>query len=733
METARPESQPDRLATAPAVEETRKVDERPADFFAWKDDNVVAPKKSVSSLAPSTTARESSQPAIAAGTTQFVHPDTDHADVYAWRDEAIPSKKPSVSSFTRRDSIRPSSPPARARSLSPRGSMSSMASSYGQVMISAPGKHVSVSVDPTDVEQRRGRSSSVRISIEDPFVDPFADPPNPDRMPKPHNTLSPIYSVNMPEPEPAEPEQERPPMASEPDPFFQGFTTAPVASMPVAITESAAQTELSGYTIGEGPSSSTQQLQHDTDERIPLLQNPAPLARGGNGKVNAYPNASSSSAIAFPSVSNLSKKPSGPQSFETLGWKEYTLPDSSVYFAHASMRISTDVDLRSARRLAAVTDYIERKLPEEVAMPPAGWELWLRDAGTMRHDFKLVRNWVNHGARILSSDPPPTISGEVDTLTNRITDDDRLDMEYRYWSFLEAHPAHTPLVESTKAEAMEALTWSYTDCLLPSSRPVPPPFAPQECQELMGLLRSFDSEPSNTSVVQTRIVARVLLRVVQWRQYYFRPNKPLPRDAAKSGHHPERRMPFRRAILDFVIGVLCLGIPYLFLGRTNHQRIDEESGLRTAGPMLIVGACACLVAAVILSASVTFISLPGIDDVARLSGMVAIILSASSMISAVIALFRYKSDIERSMVYVSGEGLMMHSRRSIVMSMPLVFLAWAIAAFMTGITWYSFRGATITSKVAVRYPFREYTHWAVVGTLGGMAGFLFILLLLARR
>lgn len=78
---------------------------------------------------------------------------------------------------------------------------------------------------------------------------------------------------------------------------------------------------------------------------------------------------------------------------------------------------------------------------------------------------------------------------------------------------------------------MDALKWSYTgtlgqasnmyhrliglsDCLLPSARPAPPPFAPQECQELMSLLRSFDSNATqNTAVVQTRIVSRVLLRV----------------------------------------------------------------------------------------------------------------------------------------------------------------------------------------------------------------------------
>ena len=35
-------------------------------------------------------------------------------------------------------------------------------------------------------------------------------------------------------------------------------------------------------------------------------------------------------------------------------------------------------------------------------------------------------------------------------------------MEYRYWGFIEGHPAHTSLPKDTHTEAMDALKWSYT-------------------------------------------------------------------------------------------------------------------------------------------------------------------------------------------------------------------------------------------------------------------------------
>ena len=66
-------------------------------------------------------------------------------------------------------------------------------------------------------------------------------------------------------------------------------------------------------------------------------------------------------------------------------------------------------------------------------------------------------------------------------------------------------------------------------------------------------------------------------------------------------------------------------------------------------------------AAVILSASVTLLTLPGIDDIARLAGIIAILFSASSMVSSVVALFKYKAELDRTIVYVGGEGLMVLS------------------------------------------------------------------------
>jgi len=484
----------------------------------------------------------------------------------------------------------------------------------------------------------------------------------------------------------------------------------------------------SAYSIGQSTVGVVDHAPHETNERLPLLPR-MPMPDIGTSKAHTGPPAFNDVDITIHQNRGISW-PSMERNFKTLGWAEHILPDSTLYYSHHELRVATEVDLRIPKKLDAVMEYLDKKRPNEPALPPPGWELWLRDNSKLMFDFIPVRSWVSHKNRLLSLDPPSSPAGEA---VVGLPEDDRLDMEYRYWSYVEGHPAHESLPANAHAEALDALTWCYTDCLLPSERTVPPAFNPQECQELMALLKSDGNGASGNSIVRNRIVARVLLRQAQWRQHYFRPSRPLPNDINKASAPGHRRIPFRRAFMDVIMSILCLGIPYLFMDRTSHHRIDEESGMRSQGPILIIGACACLVAAVILSASVTLLTLPGLDDISRLAGIIAILFSASSMVSSVVALFKYKADLERTVVYVGGEGLMILSRRSIVMSLPVVFLAWAIAAFITGITFYSFRGVTLSSKVLITQPFVDYTHWAVVGGLGALAGILLVSAFVARR
>ncbi|TFY80046.1 hypothetical protein EWM64_g3967 [Hericium alpestre] len=544
--------------------------------------------------------------------------------------------------------------------------------------------------------------------------DPFADPPF---HPSPIQVHSPADNskVTMPEPSIVEP-----PSATMPIPGAMPLPPAEdvIMARPIRSTPS----NYSDTGNGNGPVPA-EPVPYDTDETRPLLHRPSTSTLEDTSK-NAEPEPQPV-AIYFRDGDN-SIWPAPSSSFAVLGWREHILPNGSLYFFNSSLRVTTDVDLRISNKLEAVTTFLgKRDGMENLIPPPEGWEMWLRDGSASKTEFAPARAWVDHITKVVSFKQPSVRSGD-----SGIPTEDLLEAEARYWTFIESHPAHAPLPPTAVAEAMDILTWSYTDRLLPSSSSSTTPFTQEECQELTNLLRSLDGSANHSptpSVIRTRIVAKILLRITAWRQGYPGGH---PNGSTRANDNPDRRIPFRRKVTDVLVSILCLGIPYLFLERAHHQRMDTESGLRsTAGPMLVIGACACLIAAVILSASVTFISLPGLDDFARIAGFVAILFSASSMFSGVIALFRYKADIERTS-YPVTEGMILLSRRSVLLSLPLVFLIWSIAAFVTAVTLYAFRGLSIAA-IGARH-FEDYTQWAVVGTVGGLAGMLITSVILVR-
>lgn len=195
--------------------------ERRADTFAWGDDLPSLTKKpSTSSIPPRVpTPEPEAEPVIEVAHTESprpaeapLAPETSSLEEVA--NASTLSPKRSSSSLAQEPLA--ASPQSTPPDLSRKGSKSSLASSYGQVLISAPGRRVSVSVDPSlshlhDSRRGRSRGSSVRcvlhyysarsqlihahcrVSIDDNNLDPFADPPG-TILPTRH-VLSPIMSA----------------------------------------------------------------------------------------------------------------------------------------------------------------------------------------------------------------------------------------------------------------------------------------------------------------------------------------------------------------------------------------------------------------------------------------------------------------------------------------------------------------------------------------------------------
>ncbi|KAJ8594528.1 hypothetical protein M405DRAFT_858044 [Rhizopogon salebrosus TDB-379] len=271
----------------------------------------------------------------------------------------------------------------------------------------------------------------------------------------------------------------------------------------------------------------------------------------------------------------------------------------------------------------------------------------------------------------------------------------------------------SPTLRMFQEEAVDALHWSYTDPLWAYPQPAPPPFSQDECHKLLTHLNGSSSSPSQlripfisvadpslTPTMHTRMIA------LHWRQMHFRPYKPLPHDT--------------------------------FLSVNLWRALDLESGMAssTGGSMFLAGACACLVAAVIVSASVMLMTLPGLNVVARIAGLVAIMCSVLSMITSFIAIIRYKAELTHGTPTSGAEGFVLLSRRIVLLSLPLVFLAYSVAGFITGVVIYSFNGAMINATAGGLPVMNKFDDWCrlfAVGVLGGVAGVLIASVVVQRR
>ncbi|KAL1741477.1 hypothetical protein HDZ31DRAFT_84793 [Schizophyllum fasciatum] len=411
----------------------------------------------------------------------------------------------------------------------------------------------------------------------------------------------------------------------------------------------------------------------------------------------------------------------GEPSFAQHEWIRYTLPDpgSTAYYVHPGRAITTDIDLTLPQNLTAVQAFLTSTHRQR-----DGAEMWLvrkeeqphdarkhdkHDKRKADHGFKLL--WVDHGRRRC--------------LTQESYARGDKDAEARYWAFMEAHPAHTTLPTNARNEAIEALMWIYSDNVIsdePGTR-ASAPFSREEAQSILRVLRDQSHEEFGDSIIQIRLIARIMRRVAQWRA------------------HGGAGIPKHSSVADVAISMvsaLCLGLPYLFLANDRSHAVNALRDLEgsfshvvsLSPAVYLAGACTCIMGAVVLSASVTLLSLPGLDSVARVAGFVAALISAFSMVSAVVALVRFQADLTTVSL---GEGMIVLSRRHVLMSVPVALLIYSVVALVVALVVYAVRGAVVNPPIQLARQYASYTNWSTLGVLGGLLGMLTMSFMSLRR
>ncbi|TFK74519.1 hypothetical protein BDN72DRAFT_57773 [Pluteus cervinus] len=137
------------------------------------------------------------------------------------------------------------------------------------------------------------------------------------------------------------------------------------------------------------------------------------------------------------------------------------------------------------------------------------------------------------------------------------------------------------------------------------------------------------------------------------------------------------------------LSFVCLGIPYIFLKHNPYQPLDAESRSRVVTPLFFLAAGTIFLDVIILSASVTWLTLPGLEDSAHVADVFAAIFTTLSLSSAVFAIMEYKETSKRVRQGSNrDDDARMHMARSVIFSLPVIFLEYSIIAFVTAVVLY---------------------------------------------
>ncbi|KAI0310590.1 hypothetical protein OF83DRAFT_849838 [Amylostereum chailletii] len=195
--------------------------------------------------------------------------------------------------------------------------------------------------------------------------------------------------------------------------------------------------------------------------------------------------------------------------YEFRGWCACVGTGNVDYFYHHATRIVADTDLRSPSSLNLLSGMID--VTCRVRPPPDGWELWIQILPSRTNEAP-IQCWIHHETRSISETFPR------DDCRNEwgpsLSEVERLEMDIRYWSYIDGHPSHESTCLRAVSSAMNLLTRCHAELILSIPGHTAPPFTLDECQKLADIIRSLDSAHISSEAAFTRgsIAAQVHIR-----------------------------------------------------------------------------------------------------------------------------------------------------------------------------------------------------------------------------
>ncbi|KII89994.1 hypothetical protein PLICRDRAFT_174795 [Plicaturopsis crispa FD-325 SS-3] len=300
------------------------------------------------------------------------------------------------------------------------------------------------------------------------------------------------------------------------------------------------------------------------------------------------------------------------------------------------------------------------------------------------------------------------------------------ELQTEYWRYMTQYPAHRSLPDGAEEAARRALNCFLMEGLRLRSDTTAP-FSQEESKQLLNYLQtdyvpigSQNIPPTagipSESAAKTALVSWILWNAATHRGLNLYGNK------AKG---QEFRSPLsKKSVAFFCIATVCFGVPHNHLESiVSAHKASKLRGDNEAWPTYIKQLSAewtafNLAATVLLSSSVGFLAVPGLDPRSRIASLLSIVLTLASVITGVYHLWSHghaKAEYNISTITPRRSKIL-----AIILSMPFVTLVWGVFAFLVAVILYAFFGFQPMAN-GTNPSMPHYTSWLILGFGAGVA------------
>ncbi|PCH41288.1 hypothetical protein WOLCODRAFT_131819 [Wolfiporia cocos MD-104 SS10] len=393
-----------------------------------------------------------------------------------------------------------------------------------------------------------------------------------------------------------------------------------------------------------------------------------------------------------------------------------------VYFRHDKFKVVVDEDIRHNDVLHSVAQHCAQM---ELSSLSEGIEVHIIGSGGAA--FELV---VNHNVCMADYNYDVASENLKDAGSlNEVSVQTLLRRRRLYWNFVSQHATHIACPRSAIIEGIDSLRSYYWDSQNRGSYSTTP-FSRAECEELLKLLGELKEDAKEDNMPSTTaLVAWILREIYSFRKgdvygkFTYAQMDRYRRSIAQPSYIELEPASFVSTVLDMIIIGPFFGIPKTYLsqiqgasefrGRLSnlHAKWRSYSQQLTTEYSDFI-----LVSTVMLSATVGFLSVGDILQIARVFSTIAAFTSLGSMIAGVFFMWRHQRHTQLSSTHDAFAYI--HNARSnilglrghaILLSLPAVLLVWSIVTFSVAIMAFALQTVTGGSQ------YDSASTWTIVG------------------